>query len=136
VSRNRRLDKAETEKNPASALGPYLASLRTAKGLTLRDVEDATDKEVSNAYLSQLEHGKITRPSPNILHSLAEAYGVAYETLMEKAGYVTPRGQRKSGQRHGKTATFAIDNLTPEEEDELLSYLAYLRSRKGRRDKA
>lgn len=129
------MEKGATEKNPAGALGPYLASLRTAKGLTLRDVEEATGKEVSNAYLSQLEHGKITKPSPNILHSLAEAYGVAYETLMEKAGYVTIRGKRKQGQKHGQAATFAIDNLTPDEEDELLSYLAYLRSRKGKRDK-
>ena len=127
--------KGTTEKSPSSTLGPYLTSFRVAKGLTLRDVEDATGKEVSNAYLSQLEHGRITKPSPNILHSLATVYGVPYETLMEKAGYITTGGQRKPGQKHGRAATFAIDNLTTEEEEELLSYLAYLRSRKGKREK-
>ena len=40
-------------------LGGLLADLRTAKGLSLRQVEEATDKAVSNAYLSQLENGKI-----------------------------------------------------------------------------
>lgn len=118
-----------------TALGSYLASIRTAKGLTLREVEEATGKEVSNAYLSQLEHGRITRPSPNILYSLADVYGVAYDALMEKAGYITPSGQRRPGQKHGRAATFAIDNLTPEEEGELLDYLAYIRSKKGKRDK-
>lgn len=116
-------------------LGSYLASLRVAKRLTLRQVEEATGNEVSNAYLSQLENGRITKPSPNILYSLAEFYGIAYDMLMEKAGYVVIKGTRKDGQKQGRTATFAIDNLTPEEEDELLDYLAYIRSRRGRRGK-
>lgn len=128
------MDKRSTEKSPSGALGPYLASLRIAKGLTLREVEEATGKVVSNAYLSQLEHGRITRPSPNILHSLAAAYGVPYETLMEKAGYITAGSPRKPGQKHGRAATFATVNLTSEEEEELLRYLAYFRSRKGKRD--
>jgi transcriptional regulator with XRE-family HTH domain len=57
-------------------LGGLLADLRTAKGLSLRQVEEATGKAVSNAYLSQLEKGKIRKPSPNVLHSLAEVYTV------------------------------------------------------------
>jgi transcriptional regulator with XRE-family HTH domain len=124
-----------TEKSASGTLGSYLADLRLAKGLTLRDVEDATGKDVSNAYLSQLEHGRIGKPSPNILHSLASVYGVAYETLMEKAGYITDSSQGKPGQKHGRAATFAIDNLTTEEEAELLSYLAFMRSKKGKREK-
>lgn len=129
------MDQRTEEKAPSHALGPYLASLRTAKGLTLREVEDATGREVSNAYLSQLEHGRIAKPSPNILYSLAAVYGVAYEKLMEKAGYIAAAGSHKAGQKHGRVATFAIENLTPEEEDELISYLAYLRSRKRKREK-
>jgi transcriptional regulator with XRE-family HTH domain len=128
------MDKRSDEKTTRGALGPYLASLRNAKKLTLREVEEATGKVVSNAYLSQLEHGRISRPSPNILHSLAEAYGVAYESLMEKAGYITTNGQRQPGQKHGRAATFATVNLTGEEEEELLRYLTYYRSRKGKRD--
>jgi transcriptional regulator with XRE-family HTH domain len=110
-----------------SALGELLGDLRSAKGLSLRQVEEATDRGVSNAYLSQLEKGKIQQPSPSVLHQLAEVYAVPYEALMEKAGYLLPPngpGRRK------RLAAFAIDDLTAEEEEELLKYLAFIRSRK------
>jgi transcriptional regulator with XRE-family HTH domain len=109
-------------------LGTLLADLRTAKGLSLREVEDATGNAVSNAYLSQLENGRIQKPSPNVLHRLAEAYGVRYETLMERAGYLLPSAAKENGPRR-RLAVFAIDDLTAEEEEELLKYLAFLRSR-------
>ena len=113
-----------------SELGGLLADLRVAKGLSLRQVEEATDRAVSNAYLSQLEKGKIRKPSPNLLHSLAAVYGVPYEALMEKAGYLLPT-DGKAGARRKRLAAFAIDDLTAEEEEELLKYLAFLRSRKS-----
>jgi transcriptional regulator with XRE-family HTH domain len=111
----------------ASELGALLADLRTAKGFSLREVEEATSNAVSNAYLSQLEHGKIKKPSPNVLHSLAEVYAVPYEALMEKAGYLLPR--EEGGGPRKRLAAFAIDDLTAEEEEELLRYLAFLRWR-------
>ena len=110
-----------------SALSALLADLRKAKGLSLREVEAATGKAVSNAYLSQLENGKINRPSPKVLHSLADVYVVPYEALMEKAGYLLP--SEDGGERRKRLAAFAIDDLTAEEEEELLKYLAFLRSR-------
>lgn len=109
-------------------LGALLADLRRAKGLSLRQVEEATGRAVSNAYLSQLENGKIRKPSPHVLHSLAEVYAVPYETLMERAGYLMPSRNHTSGRRK-RLAAFAIDDLTAEEEEELLKYLAFLRSR-------
>jgi transcriptional regulator with XRE-family HTH domain len=109
-------------------LGGLLADLRTAKGLSLRQVEEATGKAVSNAYLSQLEKGKIRKPSPNVLHSLAAVYAVPYEALMEKAGYLLPSETGKAARRR-RLAVFAIDDLTAEEEEELLKYLAFIRSR-------
>ena len=51
-------------------LGQYLASIRYDRGLRLRKVEEATKKEVSNAYLSQIENDKFEKPSPHILHAL------------------------------------------------------------------
>ena len=108
-------------------LGALLADLRTAKGLSLRQVEEATGRAVSNAYLSQLENGKIKKPSPNVLHRLAEVYVVPYESLMEKAGYLLP--SENGGRRRRRLAAFAIDDLTAEEEEELLKYLAFLRTR-------
>jgi transcriptional regulator with XRE-family HTH domain len=113
-----------------SALGSLLADLRVAKGFSLRQVEQATDREVSNAYLSQLEQGKIQQPSPSILHRLAAVYAVPYEALMEKAGYLLPSAEGDSRGRRQRLAAFAIDDLTAEEEEELLKYLAFIRSRK------
>lgn len=109
------------ERNP---LSQYLVDIRAASGLKLRQVEEATDREVSNAYLSQLENGKIKKPSPNVLHSLSTVYGVSYESLMEKAGYIVPSSKGK------KVAKRSIDNLTIDEEEELRKYLAFYRSRK------
>ena len=125
---------AEEKEMPSSAsplaLGQYLADLRVARRMTLREVEDATDKAVSNAYLSQLEHGKIAKPSPNVLHRLAAVYRSSYEILMEKAGYIMAPTKKTKGEKHGTLATFATANLTREEEESLLAYLAFLRSRK------
>jgi transcriptional regulator with XRE-family HTH domain len=100
-----------------------------AKGLSLRRVEEVTRNAVSNAYLSQLENGKIRKPSPNVLHSLAAVYAVPYETLMEKAGYLPSSGAGSAGR---KLAAFAIDDVTAAEEEQLLKYLAFLRSRLAR----
>jgi len=128
-----RLKSASTKTGPSafvgkpSELGVVLSDLRKAKGFSLREVEQATGNAVSNAYLSQLENGKIKKPSPNVLHSLAEVFVVPYETLMEKAGYLLP--SERNGGRRRRLAAFAIDDLTAEEEEELLKYLAFLRSR-------
>lgn len=114
-------------------LGQYLASIRKDRKLSLRAVEEKTKKQVSNAYLSQIENDQIHQPSPNILNALSELYEISFESLMEKAGYITHSSQRASNERHGRIATFAEHNLTPEEELELMDYLEFIRNRKSPR---
>ena len=120
---------AEGKERPPqrTTLGQHLASLRTAAGLSLRQVEEATNKEVSNAYLSQLENDKINKPSPNILYVLAGVYSTSYEDLMERAGYFPSDSGASSARRQARAATFAIKNLTPEEEKALIAYLGFIR---------
>jgi transcriptional regulator with XRE-family HTH domain len=118
--------KIGVHKTPEDSLGTHLARLRAATGLSLRQVEDGTEKEVSNAYLSQLENNKITRPSPNVLHALAAVYNTSYEDLMRRAGYLSSENDF-SGRRRAKASTFAIQGLTPEEEQALIDYLAFIR---------
>jgi len=125
-------DKRRTEK---LTLGQYLASIRNDRNMTLREVEEATNKQVSNAYLSQIENDKIRKPSPNILHALAELYGISFENLMDMAGYFMSPTKRSEDERHGRVATFAEHHLTPEEEAELMQYLHFIRSRKRTGDK-
>jgi len=120
------MKKVGDSRSPESTLGDHLARLRTASGLSLRQVEEATNKEVSNAYLSQLENDKIAKPSPNILHALASVYKTSYEDLMARAGYF-PAGVTEGGRRQAKVATFAIGDLSKDEEDALIEYLAFIR---------
>ncbi|GAB3038528.1 hypothetical protein GCM10027285_23170 [Oleiagrimonas citrea] len=123
--------RAASNTTAANPLGAYLRKARQDVSMTLRDVEEATNKEVSNGYLSQLESGKISKPSPHVLHTLSTVLNVDYETLMQRAGYILPgAAPRAEGAKHGRAATFAIDNLTSDEEMQLLEYLAFLRSKK------
>lgn len=128
----------EDKDKPAGKLplGQYLASIRKDRKMTLREVEEATQKSVSNAYLSQIESGKIQQPSPNILHALAELYSISYENLMELSGYIVATDTAAAGLRHGRVATFAEHNLTPEEQAELLDYLKFMRGRKRKDDQS
>lgn len=112
-----------------NSYGEYIKALRESKGLTLRDVERKT--EVSNAYLSQLESGKIKQPSPITLYKLAELYGVKYEVLMEKVGYPVPQTNTSVRSRKSEeTVLHRVGVISKEEEMELLEYLKFIRSRR------
>ena len=120
-----------------TTLGTYLASIRADRKLSLRQVEEAANKQVSNAYLSQIETGKITQPSPNILHALSEIYAISYEHLMQLAGYIRAvTSTRPESQRHGQLATFTEHNLSPDEEKELMQYLKFIRNRNAHSDQS
>lgn len=67
-------------------LPQHLKELRHLKAATLREVQEATG--VSNAYLNQLENGRAKSPSPSVLRTLADYYGVSYLYLMMLAGYL------------------------------------------------
>lgn len=109
-------------------LGEKLRQLRNINNLTLREIEEKT--KISNSYLNQLEQGKIKGPSPHILHKLADFYKIRYQSLLELAGYLSPSRNKRT---HGKKVTgiaFSSINLTPEEEEELLKYLEFIRQKK------
>lgn len=110
-------------------LGQFLRLAREQRGLTLRAGEGATG--ISNAYLSQLESGKIRQPSPLVLHKLAELYEVPYALLLELAGYPAPTTEATAG------TPMIVDSrlgpINPDEETALKEYLAFLRSRRTSR---
>src|SRR5439155_20429415 len=107
-------------------LGPFLRAARERHSLTLRAVERATG--VSNAYLSQLESGKIRQPSPLVLHKLAELYEVSYAVMLGQAGYPAPTGETVTG------SPMIVDSrlgpINDDEERALKEYLEFLRSRR------
>ncbi|MGF7036403.1 transcriptional regulator with XRE-family HTH domain [Paenibacillus mucilaginosus] len=73
-------------------LGVYLRELRMQNGLSLRAA--AKEARISQAYISDLEHGinrgskKPFLPSPQILEALSQTYGVSYVTLLRMAGHL------------------------------------------------
>lgn len=111
-----------------SALGQQLRALREAKGMSLRTVEKLTG--ISNPYLSQLETGKIEKPSPHILHKIASTYGVTYESLMEAAGYLVAQTEGNSGRSLSGKALRTIGDLSPEEEKAVLAFIEMVKSQR------
>jgi transcriptional regulator with XRE-family HTH domain len=112
-------------------LGEHLKQAREDNNLSLRAVEKRTG--ISNAFLSQLESGKVKQPSPLVLHKLATLYSIEYETLMDATGYPVPKPQQK----YDNHVLGRLGKVTPAEENELTGYLAFIRSRQhnGRRQR-
>lgn len=108
-----------------STLGEGLKIAREMRKLSLRDVEEATG--ISNAYLSQLENDKVKKPSPHFLHKLSTLYCIDYELLMEAAGYVH-RKQKDGPKTLAGAALRGLEAMTPQEEEQVAKYLAFLRS--------
>jgi transcriptional regulator with XRE-family HTH domain len=118
--------------NTSSSLGDLLRRARLGRGLTQRGVEQATG--ISNPYLSQLESGKIRKPSPSVLHRLCALYSVSYTDAMELAGHPVPADDVEAPVHRSLAAR--IGPVTADEEAALAEYLAFLRSRRqkgGRR---
>jgi HTH-type transcriptional regulator, competence development regulator len=116
-----------------TSLAEELRRIRGIRSASLRQVEKATG--ISNAYLSQLEHGDATNPSPNILYKLAEFYNVPYESLMTAAGYLKT-SERASGKRpSGIQAALMTADLTDEESKVVAEYIEFVRSQRKRRTK-
>lgn len=113
-------------------LGQGLKVARKLKQLSLREVEDATG--ISNAYLSQLENDKISKPSPFFLHKLSTLYGIGYELLMETAGYVQKKEAAVGSPKTlAGAALFSVEKLTEDEERQLADYLQFLRSKSDKK---
>ncbi|MEL6321950.1 MAG: helix-turn-helix transcriptional regulator [Cyanobacteria bacterium J06626_14] len=110
--------------------GEFLKVARQRKGLSLRAVEEEVG--MSNAYISQLEQGKVKQPSPILLHKLSELYDVKYTDILNLIGYPVP----ESGDNEGLTDNLSarLGPVTDEEEEELAQYLDFLRSKRNRKE--
>jgi HTH-type transcriptional regulator, competence development regulator len=106
--------------------GVVLRQARSVRGLSL--VEAARAATISAAYLSRLESDAVKKPSPHVLHQLSEALAVPYADLMRLSGYRLPDGSDQHATGTAVAAALFAD-LTDEERDELLEYLAWYRAR-------
>lgn len=69
----------------SETLGQWLKARREELGMSLRDVERATEGVVSNAALSQIETGKIERPSLMAVVHLAAVYALPSDEIFSRA---------------------------------------------------
>ena len=112
-----------------SSFGGVIRQAREVRGLTA--IEAARAASISPAYLSKLERDAVKRPSPLVLHQLSEALGIAYADLMRLCGYLVPGDRDDSATTSVGAALFS--DITDEERDELLEYLAWFRARRRTR---
>jgi transcriptional regulator with XRE-family HTH domain len=105
-------------------LGDLLEKERKKRDWTLRSVEEKTG--IHNAHLSQIEKGTITRPAPNILFTLASLYDLSYEELLQLAGHFKAEDRQARRSVQG-AALHALEELTPEEQRQVLEYMKTLR---------
>lgn len=111
-----------------TALGERLRQARADKGLSLRDIE--REFGINSGYLSQLERGEVTSPTPNVLQKVARAYGQPVGVLMQWAGYIEedPAGLSPNARR---ALSYLGEDMSDDELKALKAVLDAMRS-KGR----
>jgi transcriptional regulator with XRE-family HTH domain len=114
------------------SFGAVLRQAREVRELSAIDAARAAG--ISPAYLNKLENDAVKRPSPHVLHQLSEALAVPYAELMRLTGYRVPGESGAPASATVSAALFA--DLTDEERDELLEYLAWYRARRRSSRKA
>jgi len=113
------------------SFGAVLKQAREVRELSAVDAARAAG--ISAAYLSKLENDAVKKPSPPVLHQLSEALTVPYAELMRLSGYQVPGEHDQNAADTVGAALFA--DLTEDEREELLEYLAWYRARRrSRRD--
>lgn len=111
------------------SLGAMLKKAREVRELSGMDAARAA--QISPAYLSKLENNAVKKPSPHVLQQLSEALAVPYADLMRLSGYRVPG--ESSDDAIGTVGTALFADLTDDEREELLEYLAWYRARQRSR---
>jgi transcriptional regulator with XRE-family HTH domain len=110
----------------APSIGVVLKQAREVRGLSAGDAARAA--VISAAYLNRLENDAVKKPSPHVLHRLSDALRVPYTDLLQLSGYPLPQEPDRNVAHTIGSALFA--DLTDDERDELLDYLAWYRARR------
>lgn len=113
-----------------TTMGGTLKQARAVRELSVVDAARAA--AISPAYLSRLEGDAVKKPSPHVLHQLSEALGVPYDDLMRLSGY--PLAGHQPEKHTVRTVSAALfDDLSDDEREELVEYLAWYRARQRSR---
>jgi transcriptional regulator with XRE-family HTH domain len=117
------------ESRTDETLGAVLRAARSARGMSLRDVERRTG--LRNAHLSQIETDTIAKPEMAILWELAALYELDFARLLALAGH-TGSAETDGRRRHRMTVALrALSELSPADQDEALGFMAELKARRS-----
>jgi transcriptional regulator with XRE-family HTH domain len=106
------------------SLGARLRQVREQAGWSLRDLEKRS--ALKSGYLSQLEQGKITHPSPSILRRVAEAYQLRFQDVLVWAGYANEETVIPPNQAVALSTVSALGDPSNEELDTLKAIVEVL----------
>ncbi len=104
-------------------LGAFIKAAREHLEITIREAEEISG--ISNAYLSQIENGKIKKPSHDTINKLSRLYQVSYEMLMHKAGYLLPDYGYITGEDSENMITVLIVDDSLQDREIIRSHLSY-----------
>lgn len=110
----------------APSIGTVIRQAREVRQLSAGDAARAAG--ISAAYLNRLENGAVKKPSPHVLHQLGEALAVPYNDLLRLSGYPLPHEPDGAASLTVGAALFS--DLTDDEREELIEYLAWYRARR------
>ena len=108
-------------------LGAKVRELRAGKGVSIREL--SRQSELASGYISQLERGEVTQPTPSTLKRLADAYEMPVTTLMQWAGYEV--AQAPTSPRLARAMSAIGSDPSPGEVDAIEAVLRVLRDRAG-----
>jgi transcriptional regulator with XRE-family HTH domain len=108
-------------KQQVDAFGQFIHTQRKLAKLSLRELAART--EVSNAYLSQLERG-LHAPSIRVLKSLADAFSISTETMLEQAGLLDEEDSNSRPPVDVEAAIKADPRLSESQKEALLAVYA------------
>lgn len=114
-------------------MAPVTLGQRLRRARRERSLKSVTERaDITPTYLQKLERDEVKKPSPNILHALADALDVPYSELMTLAGYVVPNADAERV-RDGAVLEYALssERLSDDEAGALLEYLDWYRHRKA-----
>lgn len=115
-----------SDNGAGGGLGPRLRETRKGSGLSLREIERRTG--VNSGYLSQLERGLVSKPSPGALQKVADAYAIPVHVLMRWVGYLGEGDGLSPNQ--ARALSYLGDDPSSEEVEAVRAVLDVLR--KGR----
>ena len=101
-------------------LAKEITRLREKKNLSKRALSNYS--KVSDAYIVQIESGKVKSVGPDILKKLAPALDASYEHLMSLAGYISSGTEVKESQME-----YFVEVESLEEKKMVEEYRSFLR---------